>query len=65
MFVVGPSGVSFSPATNAGMVASFRVSLGGKKVGATVPVKHARFGRKIRVTFRPHGTNSAFNRSGA
>ena len=46
LFVARLSGVSFSPATNAGMVASFRVSFGGKKVGATVPVKHARFGRR-------------------
>ena len=46
LFVARPSGVSFSPATNAGMVALFRVSLGGKKVGATVPAKHARSGRQ-------------------
>ena len=44
MFVARPLGVGFSPATTAGMEASFRVSLGGKKVGATAPVKHARFG---------------------
>ena len=35
LFVARPSAVSFSPATSAGMVASFRVSLGGKKVRAT------------------------------
>ena len=46
LFVPRPSGVSFSPATNAGMVALFRVSLGGKKFRATAPVKHARFGRQ-------------------
>ena len=46
LFVARPSGVSFSPATNAGMVALFKVSLGGKKVRATALLKHARFGRQ-------------------
>ena len=46
LFVARPSSVSFSPATNAGMVALFTVSLGGKKVRGTAPVQHARFGRQ-------------------
>ena len=43
MFVVGPSGVSLLSATTAGVVALLRVIFGGKKVGATAPVKHALF----------------------
>ena len=46
MFVVKPLGVSFSPATTAGVVALFRISLGGPNVGAAAPVKHVRFGRQ-------------------
>ena len=46
LFVARPSGVSFPPATNAGMVVFFKVSLDGKKVRGTAPVQHARFGRQ-------------------